>query len=272
MNIEQLRHLLRASAQIVGDDQFIVIGSQSILGKYPNAPAEFLWSTEADLIAKNKPRQTDKLESIGELSEFHQTHGIYADPVSEKTAVLAKGWKGRLVNIVAHDVNGETVTGLCLDPHDLFVSKIAAGREKDVEFVRAMIEHRMVDRDRVMQLATAVPNPASDLHRSRRIMSRIDGLYAKVPEHQLTHINVATGKYTGNIVGVSEEVVQQMTMDDDIVFHLAKQIDPLPMLGDLCTVQYHGGRAHVVTHKSQQEDLAGAPGDESPAPEPRLPD
>lgn len=46
MNIEQLQHLLRASAQIVGDDQFIVIGSQSILGKYPNAPAELLWSTE----------------------------------------------------------------------------------------------------------------------------------------------------------------------------------------------------------------------------------
>lgn len=76
MNIEQLRHLLRASAQIVGDDQFIVIGSQSILGKYPNAPVELLWSTEADLISKNNPRQTDKLDSIGELSEFHQTHGI----------------------------------------------------------------------------------------------------------------------------------------------------------------------------------------------------
>ena len=54
--------------------------------------------------------------------------------------MLAKGWKGRLVNIVAHDANGATVTGLCLDPHDLFVSKVAAGSEKDMEFVRAMIE------------------------------------------------------------------------------------------------------------------------------------
>ena len=53
MNIEQLKHLLRASAEIVGEDQFIVIGSQSILGKYPHAPAEFLWSVEADIYAKD---------------------------------------------------------------------------------------------------------------------------------------------------------------------------------------------------------------------------
>lgn len=262
MNIGQLQHLLRASAQIVGDDQFIVIGSQSILGKYPNAPAELLWSTEADLIAKNKPRLTDKLDSIGELSEFHQTHGIYADPVSEKTAVLAKGWKSRLVNIVAYGANGQVVTGLCLDPHDLFVSKVAAGREKDIEFVRTMIEYRMVDRERVLQLAATVPNPVDDLQRSRRILAHVDGLYAVVPEHQRVHINVASGRYTGNIVGVSDAVVQQMTTSDEIVFHQANQIDRLPALGDLCTVQYQGGRASVITHQSQQKDEAGEPGAE----------
>ena len=34
MKLSQLQHLLRASAEIVGDKQFIVIGSQSILGKF----------------------------------------------------------------------------------------------------------------------------------------------------------------------------------------------------------------------------------------------
>lgn len=254
MNFEQLQHLLRASAHIVGDDQFIIIGSQSILGKYPNAPAELLWSTEADLIAKNKPPKTDKLESIGELSEFHTAHGIYADPVSETTAILAQGWKGRLVNIVACGVNGQEVTGLCLDPHDLFVSKVAAGRDKDIEFVRAMIEYRMVDRDRVLQLAATVPNPVDDMQRSCRILACIDALYAGVPAHQLAHINVASGKYTGRIVGVSDAVVQQMTIGDEIVFHQTKQIDRLPALGELCTVKYQGGRASVVTHGGTRQE------------------
>ena len=256
MNIEQLHHLLRASAKIVDDDQFIVIGSQSILGKYPNAPGELLWSTEADLIAKNKPKQTDKLDSIGELSQFHQTHGIYADPVSENTAVLAKGWKGRLVNVVAYGAAGQMVTGLCLDPHDLFVSKVAAGREKDMEFVRTMIEHRMVDRDRVLQLAATVPNPIDDLQRSRRILGCIEGLYALVPEHLLAHIDVASGRYMGKIVGVSDTVVQQMTASDEIVFHQSKQIDHIPAVGDLCTVQYFGGRANVITHNRPGRDAA----------------
>jgi hypothetical protein len=41
--------------------------SHSIINKPSNAPAELLWSAEADLIA---PRQTGKLDSIGELSQF----------------------------------------------------------------------------------------------------------------------------------------------------------------------------------------------------------
>lgn len=184
MNIEQLQHLLRASSDIVGDDQFIVIGSQSILGKFPNAPATLLWSVEADLIAKNKPQETDKLDSIGELSQFHHTHGFYADPVSERTAILPKGWKGRLVNINTQDSKAKTVTGLCLDPHDLFVSKVAAGREKDMEFVRTMLMHCMVDPARVLALAARVPNPVDDLERSRRIVARIEGLLKTFPGNE----------------------------------------------------------------------------------------
>lgn len=36
-------------------------------------------------------------------------------------------------------------TGLCLEVHDLAASKIAAGREKDMEFVRALLRHRLAD-------------------------------------------------------------------------------------------------------------------------------
>jgi hypothetical protein len=39
---------------------------------------------------------------------------------------------------------GETV-GLCLSPLDLAVSKLLAGREKDIAFVRIMLSHGLVD-------------------------------------------------------------------------------------------------------------------------------
>lgn len=176
MKRKQLEHLLRASGGILDETQFIVIGSQSILGKFAHPPEELLWSMEADLIAKNKPGQTDALNAIGELSVFHDRYGYYVDPVAENTAVLPTGWKGRLVNLSSPNTGG--VTGLCLDPHDLFISKIAANRPKDIEFVKVMVEHNMVERSRLLEFAAIVTNPEDDLNRSKRVRTRIEALYA----------------------------------------------------------------------------------------------
>lgn len=176
MERSELEHLLRAAGEIIDERQFIVIGSQSILGKYPDAPEELLRSREADFIAKNKPERTMMLEAIGEASRFYETYGYYVDPVDSRTAVLPKDWKSRLVNVCSPSTKG--VTGLCLDPHDLCISKLAAARDKDIEFVKAMIKHRMVDQDQLLALAAKVPNPEDDLQRSTRIKARIERLYA----------------------------------------------------------------------------------------------
>lgn len=177
MQRSELEHLLRAAGEIIDERQFIVIGSQSILGKYPDAPEELLRSREADFIAKNRPERTTMLEAIGEASRFYETFGYYVDPVDSRTAVLPRDWKSRLVNVSSPDTNG--VTGLCLDPHDLFISKVAAWREKDIEFAKVMIGHGMVEKDRLLVLASKVPNPEDDLGRAARIIKRIDRLCAE---------------------------------------------------------------------------------------------
>ena len=46
MNRSQLEHVIRAAATIAGDTEIVVIGSQAILGHYPEAPAELLGSAE----------------------------------------------------------------------------------------------------------------------------------------------------------------------------------------------------------------------------------
>jgi hypothetical protein len=176
MERSELEHLLRAAGEIIDERQFIVIGSQSILGKYPDAPAEFLRSREADFIAKNKPERTMMLEAIGEASRFYETYGYYVDPVDSRTAVLPKDWKSRLVNVSSPNTNG--VTGLCLDPHDLFISKVAAWRDKDIDFVKTMIGHRMVDEERLLVLVAKVPNPEDDLGLAARIRVRIERLFS----------------------------------------------------------------------------------------------
>jgi hypothetical protein len=162
---QHLEHLIRAASAITGDHQLFVIGSQSILAKYPDAPAELLMSVEADLIAKNKTDKTDQLNSIGEDSPFHEAYGYYADPVGENTAILPKGWKGRLVNLDTLSIEGATVTGLCLDPHDLVLSKYAANREKDIEFNRVVIESNFVNKERLELLLKDMPISANEKHR-----------------------------------------------------------------------------------------------------------
>src|SRR5512138_2062153 len=98
MKRAQLEHVIRAAAQIADDEEIVVIGSQAVLGQFPDAPPELLVSNEADVYPKNHPERWELIDgSIGELSPFHETFGYYAQGVQPGTAVLPPGWEERLV-------------------------------------------------------------------------------------------------------------------------------------------------------------------------------
>ena len=144
MTRDQLEHLIRAAAVIADDDTIVIFGSQSVLGQFPDAPQPMRISMEADLFPMHHPERTDLIDgSIGELSPFHQTFGYYAHGVSEETAVLPQGWKERL--IVVRNENTRGAKGLCLEIHDLLVSKLIAGREKDLAYLKNAVTHHMAD-------------------------------------------------------------------------------------------------------------------------------
>jgi len=147
---EQLEHVLRAASTIVGDHDVLVIGSQAILGSISDErlPAEATTSIEADLAFFDDPtdEKADQVDgAIGELSTFHETYGYYAQGVSVSTAILPSGWRERLVNL--ETLNTEPARGLCLEPHDCVVSKLAAGRWKDHDFAQALLRERLVEGD-----------------------------------------------------------------------------------------------------------------------------
>ena len=73
--------------------------------------------------------------AIGEASMFHETFGFYAQGVSETTAVLPDGWRGRLVKYESPATSG--VVAWCLELHDLWLGKAVAERQKDREFCSA---------------------------------------------------------------------------------------------------------------------------------------
>jgi hypothetical protein len=146
MKRSELEHLIRAAGSIANDPEIVIIGSQSILGQFPEAPASLLVSAEADVFPLNHPELSDLIDgSIGEGSPFHELYGYYAQGVDERTAILPRRWRERLVKISNPNTLG--VTGLCLEVHDLAISKYAAGREKDREFTRELVKQGMVRRE-----------------------------------------------------------------------------------------------------------------------------
>lgn len=145
MRRSQLEHIIRAASVIADDDEIIIIGSQAILGQFPDSPEELCVSVEADVYPRNHPERWDLIDgTLGELSPFHDTFGYYAQGVEEGTATLPARWQERLVPI--RNANTREATGWCLEVHDLLVSKYVANRPKDRRFVRAAIGAGLADR------------------------------------------------------------------------------------------------------------------------------
>ena len=147
--------MLRAAGDITGENQFIIIGSQSIHAKYPDRFESAHISVEVDLYAKNHPEHTNNLMQLDKRPCSTKPMATTQTPVDATTAVLPKGWKGRLVNLPVTATNG--VAGLCLDPHDLLISKYVAHREKDVDFNREVIASGVIDADQLLKLIDATP-------------------------------------------------------------------------------------------------------------------
>jgi len=155
VNRAELEHVIRAAASISGDREIVIVGSQAVLGQFPSAPDELLVSADADLYPREHPERAELIEgSIGELSPFHETFGYYAHGVGERTAVLPEGWQARLVPVPSGDA-----LGLCLEVHDLVLSKYAAGREKDRDYVRSAIRHGLVDLPTLLTRVGTLPLP-----------------------------------------------------------------------------------------------------------------
>jgi hypothetical protein len=173
MQRSELEHVIRASGAIADDDEIIIIGSQAILGQFPDAPVKLLTSMETDLYPKNKPELAHKIDgAIGEGSSFHAEFGYYAQGVGPKTAVLPRGWDNRLVSVSNENTNG--TTGLCLEAHDPAISKYVAGRPKDIEFTRELVQHKMIERNTLFERLEATDLSKSD---RTRIRARIDASF-----------------------------------------------------------------------------------------------
>lgn len=176
MNRQQLAHLLRSACTIAHDLDVLVLGSQSILGSFDehDLPGEATASQEADIAFLDDPDRdkSDQVEAaIGEMSRFHEEYGVYAEGVHVSTAILPDGWRDRLV--LWDLASSRPANPHFLEPHDLAVSKLAAGREKATAFVHALISAKLLDVAAIRQRASSLP-AGTDSRVGQRIHTWLD--------------------------------------------------------------------------------------------------
>jgi hypothetical protein len=141
MNRAQLELVVSEVARRFDLDYFYVVGSAAVLAWIPDATAGILTATrDVDVIPQpvepeRLPRVMDQIDFVlGEASDFDIQHGVYAQAVDDSTVAYAPvGWKNRAIPLRVG-----RKTAMCMDLHDLMLSKYGAGREKDLLFNRAL--------------------------------------------------------------------------------------------------------------------------------------
>ena len=84
---------------------------------------------------------------LGEASPFDEEYGYHAQGVSFKTPTYApRNWQFRTI-----DLRIDVYVGRCMEPNDLVLSKLGAGREKDLDFAQAAARLNLIDQEILLE-------------------------------------------------------------------------------------------------------------------------
>jgi hypothetical protein len=163
---EDLVETVRAIARLFKTDKVFIIGSQSILLSWPDAPIVLRTSGEIDAYPENAkiweitqkeldpdcpPEASEEINALfGEGSDFHRDHGFYIDGVDENTARLPPDWNKRSIHRTV-EVDGRQVLAVAPCPEDVIVSKLARLSEKDREFIEAYHAARPLNQNLIVE-------------------------------------------------------------------------------------------------------------------------
>lgn len=145
--------------QIEHEIEVLFLGSQSILFYHKNINNNaIINSYEVDIIVLLGKDYKNKLQKIsnhldfayGYGSNLHDEELFYidnmSDPEDEESNVkkFPKNWRNR-----TRTINGKfnsKINFTCLDIHDVCVLKLIANREKDLDYVQALIQGSVLDK------------------------------------------------------------------------------------------------------------------------------
>jgi hypothetical protein len=148
MRRDEFDHVIRAAADAVGLDEFVIIGSQAIHGDVSEPPEELLSSMEVDMYPLADPDQADRIDgALGDGSWFERTNGYFAHAVAPTTAKGPAGWMARLVQVnVQPAIPGpRNPVAYCMERHDMVLAKLVRGAQRDFDYAKAAMKAGLLD-------------------------------------------------------------------------------------------------------------------------------
>lgn len=134
MNLDQFHHLCRAASALTGEREILVFGAAAATPWLADAP----WrSLELDISMPTEELAVLVAGALGAGSIFQATFGIEADGVTPDGFIAPPDWRKRAKRIPLMEEEGGIV--VVPHPHDLLVSKLARGEEKDIAFARFVL-------------------------------------------------------------------------------------------------------------------------------------
>lgn len=173
MKRNEFEKLLCAAGKLSPEKEFIVFGSQALLGYIKNPPKDLLVSQELDLYPKHYPEAARLIEaSLGRNSDFARDNSYHADYVTPELGTWPDGWTDRLIRF---EKSG--VIAWCAELHDVAVSKLAASRPKDIRYLTDLFRHKMIREQTLRDRIELVP----DLSAQKRLRASLASLLEQRP-------------------------------------------------------------------------------------------
>lgn len=157
MRLQSLIHLAEITLAASRCERIIVFGSSSLLVRFPElgepgGPLEPSFDADLLLFPCDDELAAMLDEAIGQDRKFHARFGYHADFLREGIKnQLPPGWDERLAPLPGCE------GVFCIEPHDLAVAKLQAGRPKDIKLLAALLKGGMLDEKTVRERLNASP-------------------------------------------------------------------------------------------------------------------
>ena len=172
MRVEALKHLASSAAALAPESTIVVFGSASVFATYPELGIEcelYQQTKDADFIFEPWEQSLGKAlnSAVGKESLFYDHFGYYADIISPAAFdCFPPDFRDRLVPLDG------CPRVFALDPHDMAVAKLFAGRPKDIRLLAFLLGTKRLDEQKVRKLLWNTPMEEKWIVRTHQVLDQ----------------------------------------------------------------------------------------------------